>query len=132
MSSHDENKNTLDFDNESGIVRGVYRIPVDPEDQVSVTINGKAYPVINIVDRGLQIACETAGEFEEGKDLGRIELTVQGRPVTVKAHVVYTTKVDLDVFACGISIEFQDSENEKRVRSFVDEKRKTLFGSESS
>ena len=132
MTSHDDDKNTLDFASHSSIVRRVYRIPVDPGDHVSVTIDGKSYPVLNIVDRGLQIACEAAGDLEEGKDLGGIELMVQGQSMPVKAEVVYTTKIDLDSYACGISMEFQNAEHAQKIKSFVDSKRNTLFDAGTS
>ena len=132
MTSHNEDKNTLDFEGDSRIVRRVYRIPVDSVDQVSVTIDGKTYPVLNIVDRGLQIACEAAGEFEEGKDLGSIELVVQGQTMAVQAQVVYTSQIDLEAYACGMAIQFSNEDDEKQVRRFLDTKRNELFGPEPS
>jgi len=132
MTNHDKNNTTLDFQSDSGIVRKVYRIPLDSEDDISVTIGSMVYPVNNIVDRGIQIACEATANFEEGKDLGRVELHMQGHPMDVRAQVVYVTQIDLQSWVCGLALEFLHPGDEKKVRSFVDSKRRQLFDSGSS
>jgi hypothetical protein len=132
MTDRDKNNETLDFQSDSGIVRKVYRIPLTTEDEISVTIGNRTYPVNNIVDRGVQIACEAAADLEEGSDLGRVGLLMQGQSMDVRAQVVYVTEVEPQSFVCGLALEFLQPGDEKQVRGFVESKRRELFDSGSS
>lgn len=82
-----------DMQKDSGhqdIVRHSFRVPVGPDDDVTVVINGKSYQVVDISLDGISIACRDNTTFMVEQTFDHCELTTPGSVIkNLTARVVH-------------------------------------------
>jgi hypothetical protein len=116
-----------DSESEEKIVRREFRIPVQEKDNIRMRIKGKEYALTNLASRGAQIVYRAKDDFEPDADLGRADLVLGESRIVVRARVMYTTKFDLELFACGLYFYELEREDLEFLEEFISRKRASLF-----
>jgi c-di-GMP-binding flagellar brake protein YcgR len=111
------------------IIRQIYRIPIQKEDGIAVTINGDDYEVVNLGSHGIGIRLLLPQHFEVNSQDHDIKLLLDGELLQLKGKIVHVTKHGPD-YLCGIKFSGLDEATQNKLLACVYRIRARLFTKE--
>lgn len=113
--------------NEKKMSRHVFRIPLTEDNIVSVSIEGKKFQLINIVEKGIGVLVDTEATFRIGQALKAIDLNLNEQTLFLQGKVMHLSPRDFQ-FICGIKFTRLTHKDEKKILAFLDRQKHKLFG----
>lgn len=124
-SMKEKGTNNSDFAKRS-IIRHVFRLPIDDQDNVSIIINGATFEVINIGANGVGLLVDSDVPLAEGQTLPVIELRLENELLSLKGRVVHISPREFQMI-CGIEFVKTSKKNTDKILQFLRLHRETLF-----
>ncbi len=113
--------------NGDGPFRSEFRVPVHKDDGIRMNIEGREYVVENLASRGVQLSYSDDADFQEGADISQAILILAEREIHVGAKVIYTTRIERELYTCGLYFFYIAPDDLDFVRDVVSRKRRELF-----
>jgi hypothetical protein len=107
------------------ITRHVFRIPVSENDNISVTIDGQQYKVVNIGSNGVSILL-TEDSFVVDQFLNSIQLDLGNETFNLSGKIVHISTRDYQLIS-GIEFTSMGDDITNKFYSFLQKNRKDLF-----
>ncbi len=114
-------------------VRQSFRVPVDPDGDMTVVINAKSYHVVDIGLEGIGIACGDNTAFKVGQTFDNCELKIPNDAITnLSGKVVHTLRRSGKGWQNGIKWIMFDEETSKKISALVASLKEKLMKETSS
>lgn len=110
------------------IIRHGYRAPVSPDQQMTLTIAGKAYAIFNLSSKGVGIYLNSEGQFDEQTRLQGMVLAMGERSFVVEGTVVHLSSDGVH-HLCGVELTSVPSECQDAILDYLHSSRSSLFSS---
>jgi|GEM_PF-1831509 len=112
---------------EENVVRKSFRVPVDEDTPVRVTIGGSALSVANVSEGGIGLTDERADRFSPGDKLTDVQVHYGERSIQAGAVIRHATPLEEGGVLYGLALEFQSEEDRLFVEDFVQKARERFF-----
>lgn len=113
-------------DNNTDGGRKFFRIPIDDSSNVSISIQGKGYQVLNVAAGGVGIYLNNIDTFSTGDEIENIVLTIDSTSCDVTGRIAHVSPNN-DRFLCGIELLAMDQKTNDLLQRFIDNHRASLF-----
>ncbi|MCB2182948.1 MAG: PilZ domain-containing protein [Desulfobulbaceae bacterium] len=110
----------------SKIIRHVFRLPIAEGDNVSATIDGATFEVINIALNGIGIFIDREVSFKTDQQFDSIKLNLDGVILYLKGRIVHISPREFQLIS-GIEFINMSKEDEETILTFLRKYRDTLF-----
>lgn len=90
-------------DEDLQVVRQSFRVPI-PEGLVSVSFNGRSFPVKDLSMYGIGMYVEAADTFEIGEELRGLSIIFPDQAFLVDATIIHISPGDETGLICGVNI----------------------------
>ena len=111
----------------SEIIRKVFRLPIFDDDDVSISIDGNSFEIINIGTGGIGILIDKEVTFSTDQQLDNIELNLEGRKLVLQGRVVHISPREFQLI-CGIEFVNMNEEHDEKIVTFLRKNKEHLFG----
>lgn len=112
---------------DQAVVRKTFRVPVNEQTPVSLSISGVAYRVANISEGGVGFLAEQGDLAEVGQRMESVELRCEGREMQAQGTVRHVTPLEDKMFLYGLSLDLHNDEDRAFMVSFVQKARQRFF-----
>ncbi|MGM0425210.1 MAG: hypothetical protein ACQEQX_09875 [Thermodesulfobacteriota bacterium] len=110
------------------VIRSDFRLPLDPEDEVSVRYQGKRFAVHNLSEHGLQLESNADQAFFQEQSLDDLQLYFGNHSATIQGKTIYSFQISPDCFLYGVDIlSFGSSKEKELLKAFLRQKKEQLF-----
>lgn len=108
------------------IIREIYRVPINQNDNISVQMDGKNYDVVNLGSHGIGIRIPQ-GAFSVDDTIPDIKLMLKGEILRFKGKVVHVSTYKADTYLCGVRLVDMDEVSKQKLLDCVYRIRANLF-----
>lgn len=108
------------------VVRKTFRVPVNEQTPVDLTISGVAYPVVNISEGGVGFMAEAGDMAQAGQRILSLHLRCEGRNILAEGTVRHVTALEDGGFLYGVSLDLEEDDRAFMV-DFVQKARERFF-----
>lgn len=109
------------------VVRKTFRVPVNEQTPVELTISGVSHRVANISEGGVGFVAEAGDLAEVGQQMLCLHLRFDGRDIRAEGTVRHVTPLEDGGFLYGLSLDLE-SEDRAFMVDFVQKARERFFG----
>ncbi len=109
------------------VVRKTFRVPVNEQTPVELTISGVSYQVANISEGGVGFVAEAGDLAEVGQRMLSLHLRLDERDLHAEGTVRHVTPLEDGGFLYGLSLDLE-SEDRAFMVDFVQKARERFFG----
>ncbi len=106
--------------------RKSYRGPVSRSDATEVQIGKKRYRLVDIGSKGIGIALPKPDSLSVGETY-TIKLLLQKQSLELKGRVKHLSPSASEHYLCGVELLNLDKDTERKLQSFLQQKREQLF-----
>lgn len=108
------------------VVRKNFRVPVNEQTPVDLTICGVTYRVVNISEGGLGFTADIGDLAKAGQRISSMHLSFDGRDIPAEGTVRHVTVLEDGGFLYGVSLDMEEEDRAFMV-DFVQKARERFF-----
>ncbi len=108
------------------VVRKTFRVPVNEQTPVDLTISGVTYRVVNISEGGLGFMADVGDLAQVGERIPSMHLSFNGRDIPAESTVRHVTALEDGGFLYGVSLDMEEEDRAFMV-DFVQKARERFF-----
>ena len=98
------------------VLRRSFRVPVEMENRIRVSLEGRGFRVSNVSENGLQILLQKEHHFRAGQTIDPVLLSFGDAELHLKGRVAYVDQIDCGQFALGLELLFVNREQQEICR----------------
>ena len=116
---------------ENGLIRHLFRVPVNLNDDIQVTLGTEVYSVSNLSATGIAVNAKTCFDFTSGQIIENAELKIEAVLLTgLRAKVIHCSVDDSGSFQFGVQWLDMNQENQKTLEQTLVELKARALASE--